>query len=128
MSSRAGVVGDLGGAAEREDAPGAFVDVDHDGIAAPLAQALDLRLEMSLILLGDVVLGVLLEIAHLAGDLDPLSHLEPTAILEVLDLRFEVRHTLSGDRFTVLFVHRHAHTLAGQAPIAFFAHPFQPGA
>ena len=53
---------------------GVVVDLDHDGVPQPHPQALDLGLQVSLILLGDVVVGVLLQVAELAGGLDPRRH------------------------------------------------------
>ena len=50
---------------------GLGVDLDHDRVVQPLLQPLDPRLEVGLVLLGDVVLGVLLEVAQLARGLDP---------------------------------------------------------
>ena len=55
-------------------------------LSQPLAQALDPGLEVRLVLLGDVVLGVLLEVALLAGGLDPRRHRLPPRPFELLDL------------------------------------------
>ncbi len=93
----AAVVEDLGGPAEREGV-GAVVDLDHDRVPQPHPEALDLRLQVGLILLGDVVIGVLLEIAELPRRLDPGRHLEPGRALELLDLRLQLREALGGDR------------------------------
>ncbi len=55
--------------------PSMLVDLDHDRVAQPFLQPLDPRLHVRLVLFGDVILGVLLEVALLAGDLDPRRHL-----------------------------------------------------
>ena len=49
-------------------------DLDHDRVPQPFLQPLDPRLQVRLVLFGDVILGVLLEVALLAGDLDPRRH------------------------------------------------------
>jgi hypothetical protein len=53
---------------------------------------------MSLVLLGEVVVGVLLEVAELAGGLDPLRHLGSCRTLQLLDLRAQVGDSLCRDR------------------------------
>ena len=57
-------VGDLGGLPETEGVAAGFgVDIDDDGVDLSLAETADRGLEVGLILFGDVVLGVLLEVA-----------------------------------------------------------------
>jgi hypothetical protein len=88
----------LGGPPEGE-AVGALVDLDDDGVAQAGAQALDPRLQVRLVLLGDVVVGVLLQVAELAGGLDPLRHLRARGSLEALELGAELLEALGRDRF-----------------------------
>ena len=75
---------DLGGAAEGEGRR--RIRLGHDRIRESLAQALDPRLEVRLVVLGDVVLGVLLQVSELARGLDPRRHLRARRPLELLDL------------------------------------------
>ena len=60
--------------------------LDHDRVAQPLPQALDPRLEVRLVVLGDVVLGVLLEVAELARREEAFAHRAPPVGLELLEL------------------------------------------
>ncbi len=62
-------------------------------------QPRDPRLEVGLVLLRGVVLGVLLEVAVLAGGRDPLGHRAPPHALEPLELRLEGGEALRRDRF-----------------------------
>jgi hypothetical protein len=91
-----GEVEDVGAPAEGEGV-GALVDGDDDRVAHPHPQTLDPRLEVRLILLGDVVVGVLLEVAELARSLDPLGHLRPRGTLEALDLCAKLVEPLGRD-------------------------------
>ena len=88
------------------------VDLDHDRGAQPLAQSLDLGLEMGLVLLGDVVLGVLLEVAFLARDLDPRRHLRPRRPFELLDFLAQGLDALLGDRLPAWFGVAHCPSLS----------------
>ena len=65
---------DLGRAAEGEGVARRCVDLDHDRVPQPFLEPLDPRLQVRLVLFGDVILGVLLEVALLAGDFDPRRH------------------------------------------------------
>ena len=60
--------------------------LDDDGAGDLLAQPRDPRLEMGLVVLGVVVLAVLLQVAPLARDFDPLGDLAAAALLELLQL------------------------------------------
>ena len=62
---------------------------------------------MPLVVLGDVVVRVFLEIAELAGLLDPRGHLGPPRPLKLLELRPEGDDALGRDRFVRwVVVHR----------------------
>ena len=76
----------------------ARVRLDDDGVAQALAQAQDLRLEMSLVLLGDVVLGVLLQVAERARRLDAARHLLAARRLELVEVRLQRFEALWRDR------------------------------
>ena len=92
-----GEVAHLGGRPEAERA-GARVRLHDDGAAQALAQAQDLRLEMSLVLLGDVVLGVLLQVAERARGLDAARHLLAARGLELVEVRLQRLEALGSDR------------------------------
>ena len=66
------------------------VGLDDHSSAQPSAQAQDLRLEERLILLGDVILGVLLQVAEFTCRLDALRYRTPTRRFQVLEFRFEL--------------------------------------
>jgi hypothetical protein len=53
---------------------------------------------MGLVLLGDVVVGVLLQVAELAGVLDALGDLAPRRSLQLLELDFQRGDALGRDR------------------------------
>ena len=63
-----------------------LVDLDHNRVAQALAGPLDPGLEMRLVLLGDVVLRVLLEVAHRSRDLQPLGNLLPPGTFHLFDV------------------------------------------
>src|SRR4051794_2870966 len=101
------LVEDLGGEAEGEAVGGRPVGLDDDGVVEPLAQAFDPRLEVGLVLFGDVVLGVLLEVAFLARDLDPRRHRLAAGPFEIGQLDAQVLEALRRDRLTgLLGAHR----------------------
>src|SRR3954454_3419899 len=77
---------DVRGPAECEDAR-ARIRLHHHRLAEPFAESLDSCLEMRLVVLGEVVLGVLLQVAELTRGLDPLRHLTTPRLLELLQLR-----------------------------------------
>ena len=81
---------------QREGVVG-HVGLDDDGVAQPLAQELDLRLQVRLVLLGDVVLGVLLEVAEVPRRQQALAHRAPALGLELLDLGLEGVQARGGD-------------------------------
>jgi len=62
------------------------IDFDDDRLPQAIPKPLYLRLEVGLVLLGDVILGVLLEIAELARPLDPLRDLTAERAAPVLEL------------------------------------------
>src|ERR671911_419258 len=68
----------------------------HLRVERRLAQLEDARLEHRLALLGVVVLGVLLEVAPLAGGPDALGDLAPAVALELRDLDVERLERLRG--------------------------------
>ena len=88
----------FGAAAEGEGVGLGGVDLDHDRVVQPLLQALDPRLHVRLVLFGDVILGVLLEVALLARDLDPRRHLLPRRPFELRQLGFQLLDSGRGDR------------------------------
>src|SRR5215210_5210684 len=98
------LVEDLSGAPEGE-AVVAALRLDDLGVAEPLAQAPDPGLEVRLVLLGDVVVGVLLEVAELPGGLDPCRHLLPGGSLELGQLLVQRRQPLGRDRFALRRAH-----------------------
>ena len=67
--------------------------LDHAGGREPLLELRDPRLEHRLLVLRGVVLGVLGDVAELAGDLDPLGDLAPTLGREILDLALELLYS-----------------------------------
>src|SRR3954451_9532725 len=75
----------------------ALLALDDDRAGQPLAQLEDLRLEERLLVLGVVVLGVLLEVAEVTRDLDPLRDLLAARVLEVLELSLQVGEALRCD-------------------------------
>jgi len=77
-----------------------LVHLDDDGVTQAHPQALDPGLEMGLVLLGDVVVGVLLQIAELAGGLDPFRHRRAGRALELLDLDAQLGKARGRDRLT----------------------------
>ena len=93
-------VEDLGGAPEAERGIGR-VALDDQGVALALAQSLDLRLEVSLVLLGDVVLGVLAEVAELSRGEDTRGDRSPSAGFELLQLGLQRDQAGGRDRFAV---------------------------
>ncbi len=93
------------------------VDLDHDRVVEPLLQALDPRLQVRLVLFGDVILGVLLEVALLAGDLDPRRHLLAGGPFELRQLGFEVLDPGRGDRLAGLLWCVHGLSLSETAPV-----------
>ena len=83
------------------DADGLGVDVllvDHRGAAELLLQVEDPLLEHRLLVLGVVVLGVLGDVAELAGLLDPLGDLAPPVGRENLDLFLQLLQTVFCDQ------------------------------
>ena len=74
------------------------VGLDDDCAVQPFPQPLDPRLQMGLVLFGDVVLGVLLEVAFLAGDLDPRRHRQPARPFQLPISLAQGLETLLGDR------------------------------
>ena len=90
------LIGDGHRRAEADDV--GVVGAFHDARGPqPLGEALDLRLQVRLVFLGDVVLGVLLEIAQLACGLDADGHLGATLGFEVGDLGAQGREALRSD-------------------------------
>jgi leucyl aminopeptidase (aminopeptidase T) len=75
--------------------------LDHARVAQALGQAGDLGLQVRLVLLGDVVLGVLLEIAELACGLDAPRDVPARVALEARELGLEGLEALGGDGFAV---------------------------
>src|SRR4030095_11058 len=81
-------VEDLGCAAECEGSV-VRVRLDDYRVAQTLTQALDLGLEMRLVILGDVGLGSLLEVPEGAGGEDALRHGPALDSLKLLELGLE---------------------------------------
>src|SRR6476660_3561560 len=72
---------------------------------------------MRLVLFGDVVLGVLLEVALLAGDLDPRRHLQPRRPFQLGQFRFQLFDAGLRDRLAGPLLRAHAEERArNQSP------------
>src|SRR5207244_5792443 len=71
--------------------------LDHAGGRNPLFELLAPSLEHRLLVLGVVILGVLGDVAELAGDLDPLGYLPTFLGRQVLDLALQVLVALFGE-------------------------------
>jgi hypothetical protein len=92
-------VSDLGLAGEGERVPLGLGCYDHRA-AQPLAQALDFRLEVRLVLLGGVILSVLLKITVSPGDEDALRDLAASDGLKLAELALEGSKAFFGDRLS----------------------------
>ena len=77
-----------------DDDVASCLDLDDPRLTQPLLETGDARLEMRLVLLGDVVLGVLLEIAELSAYLMRSAICAPALALERLELGAQRRETL----------------------------------
>src|SRR6185503_6208890 len=76
--------------ADRDDVLGDVLLGDHARVAEPLLERGDAVLEQRLLVLGVVVLGVLGDVAELAGDADAVGHLATLVVREVLDLLLQL--------------------------------------
>ena len=120
------LVAHLGGATEGEGVRRGGVGLDDDRVFEPFAQALDPRLHMRLVLFGDVVLGVLLEVAFVAGGFDPRRHRMPFRAFELLQLGLQLFDSRRGDRLIALLCWAHGpqplkNALAARFPMTFVA-------
>src|SRR6185437_1552892 len=82
------------GGAEAGLAVGPRARLDDLGVEELLAQTQDLGLQAPLGVLRGVVLGILLQVAPLAGGLDLLDHLGAFLGLQAVQLRAELLHAL----------------------------------
>src|SRR4051794_36329541 len=71
--------------------------LDDNRAREPLAKLQDLRLEERLLVLGVVVLGVLLEVAEVARDLDPLRDVLAPRSLQLLELGLQLGEPFGRD-------------------------------
>src|SRR6266545_1124027 len=80
---------ELHGRAEADLAPRDLVEVDEGERGQPPVKLADARLQEGLALLGRLVLGVLAQVAVLAGALDLLGELDLELVVEPADLLFQ---------------------------------------
>ena len=64
--------------------------VDDDGPGEAVGEVVDAGLEDALVLAGRVVLGVLAEVAHVAGRGDPLGHLDHLDVPQAVEFGLEL--------------------------------------
>src|SRR6185312_15636937 len=76
--------------ADRDDVLGDVLLGDHARVAEPLLERGDAVLEQRLLVLGVVVLGVLGDVAELAGDADAVGDLATLVVRQVLDLLLQL--------------------------------------
>ena len=118
------LVADLCGATERKRQSGPFVGMNDHGVPPPLPQTEDPRLQVSLVLLGCVILAVLLEIAVRAGGADPLRDFAAPDRLQFLELGAESLQARLRDRLSVVLGDAHLkHSCASRPPAAPVAAP-----
>ena len=80
---------------------GELTAVDDVGAADAVLQLVDPRLEHALVLAGGVVLGVLAEVAHVAGVGHPLGHLNHLGVLLLVEFGPELVVAFAGHRDAV---------------------------
>src|SRR6188472_4029923 len=112
-----GLVEHLGGAAEAEEVAVELGDLDHDRVPQPFLEALDPRLHVGLVLFGDVILGVLLQVALLARDLDPRRHLFPGRAFQLGEFGFQLFDSGLGDRLAGLLLGAHPKRVSDRADL-----------
>src|SRR5205823_2502808 len=88
--------------AEGDAVLGQRAHVDDDGPGEPVGQVADAGLEHALVFAGGVVLGVLGEVAHVAGGGDPLGHLDHLDVPHAVQLGLEFVVPFPGHRDAVV--------------------------
>src|SRR3954470_21536904 len=100
------VVLDVDLRADAHDVGAELAGVEYAGAAQALLELRDARLEHGLLVLGVVVLGVLRDVAELAGLLDALGDFAPLGALQVLQLLLEVLEPFFSEDDVLLHVDR----------------------